>query len=412
MQGWRWFLLAIVVSAVSWGYAHSILLPWEAYANGAHGLKEQMGDLYPRWVGARELLLHGRNPYGKEVSHQIQMAFYGHPIEQSYDKPASEIVDEQRFVYPLYVVLFLAPTVNADFAHVQTWAPLVFAVLISISIGMWLAVLRWRLPRFTAVGLILLVLSSPQIAQGLRLRQFGLFVAFLLAVAGWCVVRSRYLTAGILLALSTIKPQMVALCLLWFLIWTTGDWRKRWPLAVGFAAALAALAGVAELLLPGWPLDFLQGLAAYRRYFPTTSPLRLVFGNWVGSALGITAVMALLIFSWRRRKEEADSPEFIQVLALFYIASTLALPLLTPFNHVLLLLPVLILLRDWSRLPRVGRVAFGVLVAWPWIASLVLLARPPHLDSLSQLPVLPAAPALLFPFLICGLMFVQRPQTT
>ncbi len=30
----------------------------------------QMGDLYPRWVGARELLLHQRNPYSEEISHE------------------------------------------------------------------------------------------------------------------------------------------------------------------------------------------------------------------------------------------------------------------------------------------------------------------------------------------------------
>ncbi len=102
MRNWLWFVVAVLASTVSWVYMHRILLPREYYVNVQHGLKEQMGDLYPRWVGTRELLLNGRNPYGKEVSREIQMAFYGHPIEQTYDKPASEIVDEQRFVYPMY----------------------------------------------------------------------------------------------------------------------------------------------------------------------------------------------------------------------------------------------------------------------------------------------------------------------
>ena len=59
-----------MASAISWTYMHRVLLPWEYYVNVQHGpLKEEMGDLYPRWVGTRELLLNGRNPYGKEVSH-------------------------------------------------------------------------------------------------------------------------------------------------------------------------------------------------------------------------------------------------------------------------------------------------------------------------------------------------------
>jgi hypothetical protein len=181
------------------------------------------------------------------------MAFYGRPIEQTYDKPASEIIDEQRFAYPLYVVLLLAPTVHADFAQLQAWAPVFLAVLLAIGVWMWLGVLRWRPPPIVVAALVLFVLSSPQIAQGLRLRQIGLFVAFLLALATWLVTRQRYFMAGILLALCTIKPQLVALCLLWFLLWSVGEWRKRWPLAAGFGVALALLTGVADLLQEIFP---------------------------------------------------------------------------------------------------------------------------------------------------------------
>jgi glycosyl transferase family 87 len=400
-----------MASAVSWAYMHRVLLPWEYYVNVQHGpLKEQMGDLYPRWVGTRELLLNGRNPYSKEVSHEIQMAFYGHTVEQTYDKP-SEITDEQRFVYPLYVVLLLAPTVHADFATLQTWAPVILALLTAISVWMWLDVARWRPPPLAVAALVLFILSSPQIAQGLRLRQFSLFVAFLLALASRCVTRNRYFIAGVLLALSTIKPQMMVLCLLWLLLWSAGEWKKRWPLPAGFGIAFATLVGAAELLLPGWPRYFIEGLEAYQKYFPTTSPLRLLLGNWLGSILSVLLVAALLVFGWRHRRAEADSPEFMQMLALFFIASTLVLPLLTPFNQVLLLLPVVILLRDWHRLPRLGRYAFSALSTWPWIASFALLAHPPQLHSMTRLPLLPVAPVLAFPFLVSWLMFVRRPQT-
>jgi len=121
MKAWLWLLVGMAASAVSWTYMHRVVLPWEHYVNVEHGkLQSQKGDLYPRWVGTRELLLNRRNPYGPEVSHEIQIGFYGHPIEQSYDQPESEIVDEQRFAYPLYVVFLLAPTVNLEFPVLQT----------------------------------------------------------------------------------------------------------------------------------------------------------------------------------------------------------------------------------------------------------------------------------------------------
>jgi Glycosyltransferase family 87 len=392
---------------------HRVLLPWEYDVNVKRGrLKAQMGDLYPRWVGTRELLLNGRNPYGKDVSHEIQMAFYGHPIEQNYDKPAAEILDEQRFVYPVYVVLLLAPTVHADFAQLQAWAPVLLATLTAISVWLWLEVLLWRPPPVVAAGLILLVLSSPQIAQGLRLRQAGLLVAFLLALASWCVTREHYFIGGVLLAVSTIKPQMVVLCVLWFLLWSVGEWKKRWPLAAGFGIALALLACTGELLLPGWPRFFFEGLEAYRKYFPTTSPLRLVLGNWVGGILSVLLVIGLLWFSWRSRQAAADSREFVQVLALFFMATALVLPLLTPYNQVLLLLPVVVLIRDWERLPRRGRMGFAALLAWPSFISLAVLLHPPQLDSLTHVPLLPAVLALLFPFVVPLLLFFRQEQTT
>ena len=183
MKGWLWLVAGILASVISWTYMHRILLPWEDFVNVRQGqVKAQLGDLYPRWVGTRELLLNGRNPYGPEVSHEIQMAFYGRPIEQSYDKPRFEIIDEQRFVYPLYVVFLLAPSVHWDFAQMQVWALMFFAAVTAISLWLWMKVLDWRPLWPAAAGMVMLALSSPQIAQGLRLRQLGLFVAFLVTL--------------------------------------------------------------------------------------------------------------------------------------------------------------------------------------------------------------------------------------
>ena len=408
MKPWAWLLAGIVASAISWTYMHRILLPWEHYVDVERGqVKEAMGDLYPRWVGTRELLLHGVNPYGADVSHKIQFGFYGHPIEQSYDKPQFEIIDEQRFAYPVYVVFLLAPTIHVDFAKLQAWAPVLLGALTAISVWLWLGVLRWRPPAWLTLALVLFVLSSPQIAQGLRLRQVGLLVAFLLTVATWCVTRNRLFAAGVLLAVATIKPQMVALIMVWFFLWTLGDWKKRWPLVGGFALALGLLVGGGDILVPRWLSYFIEGVEAYRKYFPTTSPVRLILGNWIGGILSVLGVIVLLNYAWTRRKAATESPEFPQVLSLFFVASLLVLPLLTPYNQVLLLLPILILVRDWRALSRWGRAGFSVLTAWPFVSSVALLVDPPQLNSLSRTPLLPSALLILTPFLILWLIFTR-----
>lgn len=406
---WLWLLLAVGASVISWSYMHRVLLPWEFYVNVTRGqVKRQMEDMYPRWVGTRELLLHGRNPYGPEVSHEIQMAFYGHPIEQTYDKPQSEIVDEQRFAYPIYVVFLMAPTIHMDFDQLQTWAPLALALLMAASVWMWIRVLQWKVPLLLMVALVLFVLSAPQLAQALRLRQLGLVVAFLLALATWLVTRQQYLLAGVLLAFATIKPQMVALCIVWFLIWSLGEWRKRWPLATGFLICFGVLCVVGEWLVPTWPRDFVNGLEAYSKYFPITSPLRLILGNWIGGAFSIMLFIALFVYSWRQRQAAANSSEFTLVLALYLIASTLVLPILTPGNQVILCLPIFMIIRDWAKLSRTGRIVFSTLVMWPWLVQLVFLFHPPQLDSMNRLPLLPSVLLILFPFVVPLLLYIRR----
>ena len=410
MKPWLWFLLAIAVSAISWSYSHRILIPWDFHGNQQrNGLKQDMGDLYPRWVGTRELLLNGKNPYSSEVSHEIQMGFYGRVIEQTYDQPQARILDEQRFAYPVYVVFLLAPVMHVDFAVLNLWAPVVFAALTAISIWLWLDLVHWKPAFLSIVSIILLILSSPQLAQGLRLRQLGLFVAFLLTLASWAVVREHYFIAGVLLAVATIKPQMVVLCVAWFLIWMTGEWKKRWPLGLGFALSLSALAGAGEVLVPGWPRNFIEGITAYRKYFPTTSLLRVLLGNWIGWAFSIALLVAVFAYGWHKCHVAAKSTEFIHVLALFFVASGLALPLLTPYNQVLLLLPVVIIFRDWNALSRAGRVAFIVLVAWQPVTALAFLIHPPRLDSPTSWPLLPSAAVLFVPFLV-AFLFIRREQ--
>ena len=409
MRTWLWLLLSLLVSGTTWVYTHRVLVPWEYQVNVVGGrVIAQMGDLYPRWVGTRALLMHRHNPYGTQVSHEIQMGFYGHPVVQSFEQTARTPVDEQRFAYPVFVVFLLAPTIHLPFPYVQSGAEIVLAFLTAASTLLWLEFLRWRPSRLTRVALTLFVLTSPQIVQGLRFRQLGLVVGFLLACAAWCVSKNHLATAGMLLAVSTIKPQMVLLALLWFLLWAASEWRSRWRLLAGFGGMLAVLVGTGELLLPGWIGYFLEGVAAYPKYFPVISLLEVAVGHRLGNILAGIMIAILLGFAWKHRKHAGDSQGFAGMLAAFFLATTLAMPLLPPFNQMTLVLPVLTLGRDWPGLRSWVRLLLAFCVGWPWIAMLVVLLFLHRIPAPSALALLPSFVAPSVPFILSLLLAARQ----
>ncbi len=64
-------LAAAVASVTAWSYMQRVLLPWENHVNVKPGkLKAEMGDLYPRWVGTRELLTESEKSLRKGSHHR------------------------------------------------------------------------------------------------------------------------------------------------------------------------------------------------------------------------------------------------------------------------------------------------------------------------------------------------------
>jgi hypothetical protein len=403
-----WLVLSVCVSGLTWLYVHRIQGPWADHKVTEKSGMTQMGDLYPRWLGTRELLLRGRNPYGPEVSQEIQIALYGHVVPQNNLEPGHKIIDEQRFAYPLYVVFLMAPTVYADFADVQRWAPFVLALLTVMNVLFCLQILQWLRPMEVVAALVLFTLSSPQIVQGLRHQQLALVVGFLLTAGAWCVTSKHFAAAGALLAFSTIKPQMALLPLCWFAIWSAGDWPKRWRLPVAFLATLAVLIGACELILPGWLGSFLAGAAAYRRYFPTSSLLRWALGDTVGDILAGFVVLGLFALAWRHRRTPPDSRQFAFTFAAFLMGTILVFPLFTPFNQVILILPVMLLLHDWRALSWFARLVLIVFLSWPWFFSVWLLTFPHQLNATNQFPLLPSFLVSFFPLILPLLLMARQ----
>jgi hypothetical protein len=367
--------VALVMSAGMWTYVARVANPnisrQAALAGDRAGI---LGDLYPSWYGTRALALHGQNPYSQRVSEDLQVAYYGNVLSDGSR-------NEQRFAYPVFVALFLLPTVNLNFGQVQIVASFVMAGAIAISVPCWLGFIGWKLPRWKVAVLVLLVLSCSPAVQALEMQQLSTLVCFFIATGALLLRRRAYVASGIFFGLATIKPQMVFLLYLWLLVWTLSKWRERKKLLLSFLIVVAGLILAGQWMVPGWVRDFMSAMAAYRRYAGDSakSIVELSFGRPLGTVVSLLVLCGLAIACFRRRMELAETHRFSHAVALVLAISTVLVPPAAPYNHLLLLPGVLILLRGWSDLWNSGKIVAGVsllataAILWPWFAAIGIL---------------------------------------
>ena len=272
---WR---LALVASASTWFYMNRILSAQQiADAAAQNGRpRGNLSDLYPRWLGARELLLHGRNPYSAEITLEIQQGYYGRPIDPARpDDPK----DRQGFAYPVYVVFLLAPTVRSPVRDSRDRLSLAADRAGGVSVLLWLRVLRWRTSlRYDP--------DSHGADGGLAAHGAGNQAAAIEPAGGGIAGGVRRLPGGRmalsrggLLALATIKPQLAWPLVLWLLLWAVSDWRSRRRFVFGFGLVMLLLLGGAELVLPGWLRMFVEAIGQYHQYTQNQSVLMFLFGS-------------------------------------------------------------------------------------------------------------------------------------
>lgn len=372
------FLLALLAAGSMWIYVQLILIPHQRADEIAQQKpRGNLSDLYPRWLGARELLLHGRDPYSDEVTREIQIGYYGRPLDPS--RP-NDPKDQQAFAYPLYVVFLLAPTVGLPFAIVHAIFFWLLLLITAASVLLWLEAIGWRIHSVAKFVWMLLTLSCFPSVQGLKLQQLSLLVAALLAGTMCCLARRHFVWAGMLLALASIKPQLVALPALWLCIWVLGNWRERRRALWGFLLTIAALASAGEWLLPGWIGEFREACAAYYRYTGGgKSVLDIALTPTWGRVLAAMLVGVFLLLVWRVRRAREGSAEFQWSFSLALAVTLAVIPMFAPYNQ-LLLIPALMVttrsIRDLLQKSLFSRflVALTALaVFFPWIGALSLV---------------------------------------
>ncbi len=327
-------------------------------------------DLYSPWYGTRELLLHHRNPYGDDVNREIQVAIYGHVLA------TTERQNEQRFAYPVYVVLLMGP---AAFAQYGTVSSLGLPLLTIAGVGATLCCiyfLNWPgLPRDRMTA-VLLAMSTPPMLRALRFEQLSTVVVLLLVGALLSLSRKRVITAGILLALATIKPQMALLPALLLLTWSVLRWNERKKFAIAFLAAMMCLLLSSELLLPGWIFSFLRQLQAYSRYAGGDSLLTMVAGARTGWFMAVLLLVSAASIVWPHVDSEPSSRAFQFSSSLVFSLAPVVMPAMAAQHNFVMLFPAAFLvMRDFGLLSLRMRVLIISLLAWTPIIGLLTMVH-------------------------------------
>jgi hypothetical protein len=283
------------------------------------------------------------------------------------------------------------------------------------TVLLWFQALRWQLSASGKVIFVLLVIGSFPAAQGIKLQQLTILVSAMLAAAAGAFAAGWLTLAGLLLALSTIKPQLVVPLLIFLLLWVIGDWPRRWPLLASFSIAMACLLGASQWILPGWFGKFMASLAAYRQYTGGISILTALLTPLGGVIVTAGLLLALVVLGWKLRRARAGSPQFNLVLSLVLAVTVVIIPTWAPYNQLLLLPALMLLVRDWRRLVRFGRLSrllyllIAALVVWPWLATLYLsgawFLQPPAVVQRGW--TLPLYTSMLIPFGIMALLAID-----
>ena len=285
----------------------------------------------------------------------------------------------QRLSYPPWTGLALAPFGALSLPAAATlWASLsVMATVLGIN---W----TWQLAgrgRFSWPLLALLVVATEPFARNLAEGQFGTFAFALTAGAALSFWSIRDAAGGISTAALAAKPQTAvgfAAVVLGLAIL-----RRRWRFVGAAAATGLGLAGVTQLLRPGWLVEFFGGATELSGSITDRATIWNLAGSWPLALLLIALLLGVVVVLVRPRGvDDAD------ILGLVVSFSLVVAPYAWDHDFVVLAIPwsmVIGYARPLRPSLRYALTMSTVVVAAPMLWVLAALAPGRGSESLSVL---------------------------
>jgi len=251
-------------------------------------------EFIAHWEGTRAFTSDGISPYSDEASAGIDSTITGlHP-----DTPAAEY----RFLAPLFSLLFYAPLSLIRNATLATaiWMTILEACLLLVGFTL-LRHGAWKKSSIITILLILVaMLSYPSVISLLNgdivIISFVMIVFSILAIR-----RGNDETAGLMLGISLVKPDVVFPIILFLVVWAVVG--KRFRLIYWFIGTLIILVGFSMLLIPSWPLQYARSVLNYSFDNPVITIGRESLGAFTGisgrfTIVKIVFLLAILAVEW------------------------------------------------------------------------------------------------------------------
>ncbi len=273
-------------------------------------------DFLVHWMGTRAFLVDGISPYSDQTALQIQTFAYGGPAQKGQH--------ELRVAYPFYsIILFFPFALFSDFSVARAvWMTVLEVGLLGLSL-LSIRLANWK-PNLLTLALFILFSVLWYHAVRPLINGNAVILVALMIVGALLAIRSGADEfAGVLLAFTTIKPQVVLVFLVFIVLWAI--FNRRWRLVAWLVGTVVILAGVAAFLLPDWILQNLREVIRYPGYNPPGTP-GSALATWFpakGEQLGVAltaVIMIILLFQWIIGRN-ADARGFLWIACLTLVAS-------------------------------------------------------------------------------------------
>jgi len=348
-----WIMIIVLIAVVFGG------LGWVNY----QFVKNNPGgnDFLPHYVGARALIFEGVSPYSEEVALEIQDLVFG--------RPAIIGENETRVVYPLYSVLFFAPfALIGEYILARVAWMIFLEISLIVTAFMALKLFEWK-PKLSMLGFYYLFsIFWYHAFRSLINGNAVILVGLMLTGTLYAIKAEKDKIAGLLLAFSTIKPNLVILVIIFILIWCL--YQKRIQIILWFFGSMVVLTLGGMLVIPNWILQNIWEILSYPAYNPAGS-IADVIGNWFPGMQSIIKWMIsgslglLLVYEWWiARKQEFHW--FLWTVCITLLISQWIGIQTDPGNFIVLFTPFVMVIayldKRWNKFGSAAAVILMVIV--------------------------------------------------
>ena len=284
------------------------------------------------WLSGR-LLLSGESPYNPEDWHT------GHELYDSTEQR------EKIFLYPLPMAPFMLPlglfTVDEAYFGWQILSQILIAIVVFFLLNQWQTPAHRRL--FIPIMLFLLFFGPTYLT--LQIGSIGPITLFIIFIAMILLQKDQSFAAGILLALTMLKPPQGLTLLLLVGIWLLA--RRDWKAILGIMLGGIILWGIGASVDLNWVSKFQHSSeAAFDRrlgFQPNILSFSYMFCNknsFCAFALGgIGALLALGVtanYLWRNHAKLTVWKTFNLIIPIAFITTVY----LWGYDQILYVIPI------------------------------------------------------------------------